>query len=91
MPKENTYKIFGSVQGVFFRAETKKIANQLGIKGYIKNEADGSIIVVAQGNNAALKKLEKWCQKGPSGAQVKNIQLKTSPAKSLYKEFRIEY
>ena len=91
MPKQVILKIEGMVQGVLFRAETKKIADRLGITGYIKNEADGSVIVVAQGNETALRKLTIWCRKGPSRAQVKNIDLKIRPAKSLYEEFQIKY
>ena len=91
MDKENIYKITGSVQGVFFRAEAKKIAEELGIKGYVKNEPDGGLTIVAQGDDNSIEKLEEWCRKGPPRAQVEDIQKKIQPAKNQYQDFEIIY
>jgi len=69
-------KIFGRVQGVFYRAETQEKAVALGLSGFGRNEADGSVTVVAVGQESALKKLEDWCRQGPERAQVENVEAK---------------
>jgi acylphosphatase len=66
-------KITGHVQGVCFRAETKNKANELGLMGWVKNCHDGSVEMLAQGSDDALKKCEKWCRKGPSMAKVDEV------------------
>lgn len=66
-------KITGRVQGVFFRAETQKVAQRLGLTGYAKNEMDGSVTVYAFGEEAKLTELQKWCQEGPELAQVTKV------------------
>ena len=47
MYKHVQVKISGQVQGVFFRANTQKIAQSLGLKGFVKNEPDGGILIIA--------------------------------------------
>ncbi len=91
MAKEDIYKITGQVQGVSFRAGAKKIADQLGITGYADNEPDGSLLIVAQGNEKSLEKFEKWCWRGSTYARVDNIEKETRPAKSAFTEFKIIY
>lgn len=65
---------FGLVQGVFFRASTKQEADYLGIKGWVRNEPDGSVLIHAQGSNEQLKTFLKWCTKGPIMAQVSEVR-----------------
>lgn len=62
--------VSGHVQGVFFRASTREQAQRLGVTGYAKNLADGSVEVVACGSDDALAELEKWLQHGPPSARV---------------------
>jgi len=57
--------ICGRVQGVFFRASTRTEATRLGLDGYAKNLADGSVEVLACGDAAALDALHRWLQRGP--------------------------
>ena len=66
--------VYGRVQGVFFRASTRNQAQQLGIVGYAKNLSDGCVEVIACGQPAALDKLKDWLHKGPSSAQVANVE-----------------
>ncbi len=65
--------IKGSVQGVYYRATAKKIADELGVKGWIKNTADGNVEATATGNEQALKKFTAWCRTGPDGAFVTDV------------------
>ena len=48
-------KIYGEVQGVFFRAQTCEIAKSLGLVGYVKNESDGTVRIIAEGEENVLK------------------------------------
>ena len=67
-------KITGNVQGVFFRAEAKKQAKQLGLAGFIRNEADGSVYLEVEGEESLITQLIKWCQDGgPELASVEHV------------------
>jgi acylphosphatase len=71
--KHYRIQVFGRVQGVFFRASTLRVATQLGITGWVKNESDGSVLISAEGEESQLLKLIAWCKQGPVGASVNNI------------------
>jgi len=66
--------ICGRVQGVFFRASTRTEATRLGLDGYAKNLADGSVEVLACGDAAALDALQRWLQRGPPAASVRSVE-----------------
>ena len=68
-------KIFGEVQGVFFRRSAKLEAEKLGFVGWVKNSNDGSVEVMAQGEKKSMEKFIKWCKKGPPFAKVKNVEI----------------
>lgn len=89
MSKEIIFKISGKVQGVFFRANAKKQADRLGIKGYAQNEPDGRITIVAQGNSEVLDRFEQWCRVGPSSAKVEHFQKEIRDAQKNYLDFQI--
>jgi acylphosphatase len=65
-----SYNIQGIVQGVYYRANTQKKANELGLKGWVRNEPDGSVSAVACGETAQLEVFEKWLWQGPDAAKV---------------------
>ena len=65
----------GRVQGVFFRDNTRKKALELGINGYAKNMPDGTVEIVAQGDEIKLKELIEFIRKGPGIAKVSNIKI----------------
>ena len=81
--------IHGSVQGVFFRANAKKIADSLGLNGYAKNMDDGTMEVVAQGPIEKLKELIEYCKKGPEMSKVSKIDFKFEKAKSGFDGFEV--
>lgn len=60
----------GRVQGVFFRASTRDKAHELGIKGWCKNQSDGSVFIRAEGEADALATFASWCHQGPMMARV---------------------
>jgi acylphosphatase len=64
----------GKVQGVFYRASTKAVADQLGVKGYVKNEPGGDVTIAAEGDNVSLEMFLEWCHEGPQDAVVTSVE-----------------
>jgi acylphosphatase len=85
------YRVFGIVQGVGFRYFTKTIAQELGIKGWVKNEIDGSVKIVACGDMETLKLFEKYIKKGPSLSKVTNIEENIIEEGCKYTTFEVRY
>ena len=75
-------RITGQVQGVFFRRSAKIEAEKLGIVGWVRNESDGSVEIMAQGEKKNVDKFIKWCKKGPPFAKVKKVEVE--PHKDLH-------
>jgi|SRR3989304_6298633 len=71
--KHLTVRIFGDVQGVGFRFWAKQCADELGIKGFARNEKDGSVCVEAEGESSALEEFVARCRKGPPFACVERV------------------
>ncbi|MEM6845103.1 MAG: acylphosphatase [Bacteroidota bacterium] len=69
-------QVTGKVQGVFFRASTQEKAQSLGVRGWVKNEADGSVLIRAEGDEANLQKLIEWCHQGSTHARVQQVHQK---------------
>ena len=67
--------ISGRVQGVFYRAWTETNARALGLTGWVRNRADGSVEILAQGSEEAIDALVRRCWEGPSRAQVDKINV----------------
>ena len=65
--------IHGRVQGVFFRAYVKKHAKKLNLTGFVKNNNNRTVEVVAEGNEHQLEELLKYCRKGPLLSRVESI------------------
>jgi acylphosphatase len=70
MPSARLYIIKGRVQGVFFRASTRRVAESLGLAGHAINLPDGDVEVLACGERNALDQLGEWLQDGPPHARV---------------------
>jgi acylphosphatase len=75
MQKHISIKVSGRVQGVFYRASTHDEAQRLGVKGFVKNEPDGSVYIEAEGENTVLEALIEWCRQGPPAARVSNVEV----------------
>lgn len=63
----------GEVQGVFFRKSTLEKARELSIKGWVKNESDGSVLAEIEGTSQAVSMMEDWLRVGPKNARVREI------------------
>ena len=71
--KHINIKIIGRVQGVGFRRAARDEARYLGIKGYIRNEPDGSVYLEAEGDELAISQFVIWCRKGSVYSYVEEI------------------
>lgn len=89
MQKHISIKVSGRVQGVFYRASTDDKAQRLGVKGYVKNEPDGSVYIEAEGDDAVLDALVEWCKQGPPAAQVSNVEVHEGTWKG-FSEFTVK-
>lgn len=78
-----TLNIKGKVQKVGFRYSVVDHvhAQQLAIVGHVRNLADGSVEVIAQGELDALRELHRFCTKGPSMAEVREVSEEIKPIK----------
>ncbi len=83
-------RIFGRVQGVWFRDSARGRALDLGLHGFVRNEPDGSVFLHAEGDRGALKQLVEWCREGPPLAEVERVVQREASLKQE-KEFRIVF
>lgn len=72
-------QIRGRVQGVWFREATRLEAERLGVRGWVRNCADGSVEAVLEGDAAAVREMETWCGHGPPAARVVEVQSNPEP------------
>ncbi len=84
--KHINIKVIGKVQGVFFRASTKAVADQMGVKGKVKNDKDGSVFIEAEASDAILEMFVEWCQEGPEKSIVEGVEV-TEAAVENYTNF----
>lgn len=81
--------IKGKVQGVFFRAFTKRNADNLGVKGWVKNLETGDVEAELQGSEEAVNELIKKLRQGPLGARVDNLKAVENKKQEDYENFEI--
>lgn len=92
MPKVRVHAfVSGRVQGIFFRANTKKVAEKLGVKGWVRNLPDGRVEVVAEGEANAVDRLVAYLRKGPMLARVEDVDVKKENYTGEFSEFEIRY
>jgi acylphosphatase len=83
--------VFGRVQGVFFRFHTKEIAEELGLKGWVKNLFDGRVEVLVEGEKDKVEKLVQFLKNGPPAARVEKVEIKEEKYRGEFKNFSIIY
>ncbi|MCJ2533929.1 MAG: acylphosphatase [Candidatus Thermoplasmatota archaeon] len=83
--------ISGRVQGVFYRASTKNMAEQLGLKGWVRNTSDGRVEALFEGDETAVKDMISWCHKGPRSAEVSDVTVDYTKFLGEFEEFCITY
>ncbi len=74
-------KVSGHVQGVSFRSNAERMADRLGLRGWVSNLSDGSVEMVVEGPEGYVEDFIEWCSVGPSGAIVDDVRVEKAPAK----------
>ncbi|MEM0360651.1 MAG: acylphosphatase [Candidatus Diapherotrites archaeon] len=91
MQKRLHVLVFGLVQGVFFRAHAKAWAEELGLKGWVKNLSDGRVEALAEGEEKALLEWLELLKKGPRAARVEKVEVEWGKAKGEFSVFEVRY
>jgi acylphosphatase len=73
------FRIRGHVQGVGFRWSTTRRARELGLRGSVRNCADGSVEVAVEGPRGVVERFREWLGHGPRGAIVERVEV-TAPS-----------
>ena len=73
-------KISGRVQGVFFRVSCARLADELGVSGWVRNLPDGDLEAVFHGPDRAVDDMLEWCREGPPHARVTGVDVLEEPS-----------
>ncbi len=84
------YMVRGRVQGVGFRWFVQREAEALGLRGWVRNSADGAVEVLADGNEQQLAALAAKLKLGPRAARVDNVEESAAEAPAHLNDFRID-
>ena len=83
--------VSGRVQGVFFRMETKRAADQVGVTGWVRNKQDGRVEAVFQGDDNQIDRMVEWCKKGPALSRVTRVDVTEEMVSNDFTSFEISY
>ena len=75
--------VHGHVQGVFFRDTARRLAGRYGVAGWIRNNPDGTVEAVFEGEPEDVERLVGFCRTGPRGAAVDRVDVHDEPAEGL--------
>ena len=79
------FHVSGRVQGVFFRAEARRTAVNLGLTGWVRNLSDGCVEGMATGERDQLDEFKEWLAHGPPYAHVKDLEIENVELKEFAK------
>ena len=65
--------VSGKVQGVYYRANTRDTATELGVDGWVQNLSDGRVEAVFEGPESAVEEMVEWCHTGSPAADVDDV------------------
>lgn len=83
--------VSGRVQGVFFRAETRRAAERFGVFGWVRNNSDGTVEAVFEGEKIRVDSMIDWCKGGPPHAKVKSADVEWGDYSDEFGSFEITY
>jgi acylphosphatase len=83
--------VYGRVQGVYFRYYTVRQAEALDVTGWVANQPDGAVRVVAEGPAERLADLAHWLRQGSPGAQVERVETNWAVATGEFREFQVRW
>jgi acylphosphatase len=88
MIKHLNITVKGKVQGVSYRVTTKAVADQLGVRGFIRNEANGDVYMEAEAEESLMEMFLEWCEEGPDPARVTAVTTTEGEIKN-YRNFEV--
>ena len=84
MEKQYIIKVHGRVQGVGFRYFVYQKANELGLRGFVKNHPDRTVYIEAEGEETDLEMLLHYCRQGPGHAAVREVKHVEAPLSNFH-------
>ena len=87
--KVRRYLVSGRVQGVGFRAFVWRVATELGLAGWVRNNADGTVELLVEASERAHSHLERRLSEGPRWAEVARVEVEDEPGAVLGPGFKI--
>ena len=87
--RELRIEVYGRVQGVGFRDSVRRFANSFGLKGFVMNNEDGSVAVLAQGSEKVLEELISFIQKEPGFSKIGGLNYRIEEMRKEYPDFRV--
>jgi len=91
MPVRAHVYISGKVQGVFFREYTRKKAQSLGIKGWVRNLRDGRVEAIFEGEKEKVEEMISWCHEGSPYSKVEKVEVKWEEYRGEFNDFEIRW
>lgn len=89
-PRSLDVRVSGRVQGVYYRASCQQQAKRLGVRGWVRNNSDGSVSAHVEGDATAVSQLLAWMHEGSPAARVRGLETRPSPPTGE-PDFRIAY
>lgn len=83
--------VSGRVQGVFFRDETRRAASRIGVGGWVRNKADGTVEAVVEGPPADVSALIDWCREGSPMARVDRVDVAWESYQGAFDRFDVRF
>lgn len=83
--------IAGRVQGVFFRAETQKAAQKIGVTGWVRNRPEGTVEAVFEGTEEDVDRAVNWCHTGSPMARVTDVRMRRETYTGEFDTFDVTY
>ncbi|MBI5845246.1 MAG: acylphosphatase [Deltaproteobacteria bacterium] len=83
--------IEGRVQGVCFRMETRRMAEGIGVKGWVRNLVDGRVEALFEGPSEVVDRAVEWCRKGPALSGVSRVEVHEITGGPEFSSFEITY
>lgn len=75
--------VSGRVQGVYFRDTVRRAALAAGVSGWVRNNPDGTVEAVLEGDEDAVERVVAVCRRGPPGARVEDVTVRTEHPQGL--------
>ena len=88
--KHLNIRVLGRVQGVGFRHSVRSMARYYNIRGFARNEPDGSVYIEAEGDDESIRKFTDWCHKGPGVGRVDELVISEGKLRG-FENFEIRF